>query len=43
MLYGRFVQKYYDLQIGPRVETQLFRGRNVTRGLASIGIEGGSL
>lgn len=40
LLYGRFVQKYYDFQIGPRVETQLFRGRNVTRGLASIGIEG---
>lgn len=40
LLYGRFIQKYYDFQIGPRVETQTFRGRNVTRGLASIGIEG---
>ena len=40
LLYGRFIQKYYDFQIGPRVETQSFRGRNVTRGLASIGIEG---
>jgi len=40
LLYGRFIQKYYDFQIGPRVETQMFRGRNVTRGLASIGIEG---
>lgn len=40
LLYGRFVQKYYDLQIGPRLETQTFRGRNVTRGLAAIGIEG---
>lgn len=40
LLYGRFIQKYYDFQIGPRVETQKFRGRNVTRGLASIGIEG---
>lgn len=40
LLYGRFIRKYYDFQIGPRVETQSFRGRNVTRGLASIGIEG---
>ena len=40
LLYGRFIQKYYDFQIGPRVETQTFRGRNVARGLASIGIEG---
>jgi len=40
LLYGRFMQKYYDFQIGPRVETQTFRGRNVTRGLGVIGIEG---
>jgi copper resistance protein B len=40
LLYGRFIQKYYDFQIGPRVETQMFRGRNVTRGLGVIGIEG---
>lgn len=40
LLYGRFIQKYYDFQIGPRVETQSFRGRNVTRGFASIGIQG---
>lgn len=40
LLYGRFIQKYYDFQIGPRVETQTFRGRNVTRGHAAIGIEG---
>ena len=40
LLYGRFIQKYYDFQIGPRVETQSFRGSNVTRGLAVIGIEG---
>ena len=39
-LYGRFIQKYYDFQIGPRVETQTFRGRNMTRGLGVIGIEG---
>lgn len=40
LLYGRFIQKYYDFQIGPRVETQTFRGRNKTRGLGVIGIEG---
>lgn len=40
LLYGRFIQKNYDFQIGPRVETQTFRGRNVTRGLGVIGIEG---
>jgi len=40
LLYGRFIQKHYDFQIGPRVETQTFRGRNVTRGFGVIGIEG---
>jgi copper resistance protein B len=40
LLYGRFIQKYYDLQIGGRVETQSFKGSNVTRGLGVIGIEG---
>jgi copper resistance protein B len=40
LLYSRFIQKYYDVQIGPRVETQTFRGRNETRGLGVIGIEG---
>ena len=40
LLYGRFLQKYYDFQIGPRLETQTFRGKNVTRGFAAIGIEG---
>lgn len=40
LLYGRFIQKYYDVQIGPRVETQTFRRQNVTRGLAVIGIQG---
>lgn len=40
LLYGRFIRKYYDFQIGPRLETQTFRGRNVTRGFAAIGIEG---
>ncbi len=40
LLYGRFIQKYYDLQMGGRVETQSFKGSNVTRGLGVIGIEG---
>jgi len=40
LLYGRFIQKHYDLQIGSRVETQMFRGQNVTRGFGVIGIQG---
>ena len=40
LLYGRFIRKNYDFQIGPRVETQTFRGASVTRGLGVIGIEG---
>jgi copper resistance protein B len=40
LLYGRFIRKYYDIQVGGRVETQSFRGANVTRGQTVIGIEG---
>ncbi|WNM57602.1 copper resistance protein B [Candidatus Nitrospira allomarina] len=40
LLFGRFIQQYYDLQVGGRVETQSYRGRNVTRGLAVIGLQG---
>ena len=40
LLYGRFIRKYFDLQMGGRVETQSFKGGNVTRGLGVIGIEG---
>jgi len=40
LLYGRFVKRYYDFQVGGRVETHSFQGRNVTRALAVIGIEG---
>jgi copper resistance protein B len=40
LLYGRFIKRYYDFQIGPRVETQTFQGRNVTRLHGAIGIEG---
>ena len=40
LLYGRFIQQYYDFQVGGRLETQSFQGRNVTRGLAVIGVQG---
>lgn len=40
LLYGRFVRKYYDIQVGGRMETQSFRGGNVTRGLGVIGLQG---
>ena len=40
LLYGRFIKKYYDLQVGIRVETQNFRGANVTRPHFVIGLEG---
>lgn len=40
VLYGRFIARYYDFQLGGRVDTKTFRGRNVTRGHAVIGLEG---
>lgn len=40
LLYGRFVRRYYDFQIGVRAETQAFRERNVTRAHAVVGLEG---
>ncbi len=40
LLYGRFVRRYYDFQVGARVETQSFQGRNVIRTHAVIGVEG---
>ena len=40
LLYGRFVKKYYDVQIGARADTRYFRGASVTRGQAVVGIEG---
>ena len=40
LLYGRFLWKHYDIQIGGRMETQSFRNHNVTRGLGVIGIQG---
>jgi len=40
LLYGCFIRKYYDFQVGGRLETQSFRGANVTRGQTVIGIQG---
>ena len=40
LLYGRFVKRYYDFQVGVRAETHSFRGTNVTRAHAVVGIEG---
>jgi copper resistance protein B len=40
LLYGRFIQQFYDFQVGARVETQSYRQSNVTRGLFAVGIEG---
>lgn len=40
LLYGRFIKRYYDFQIGGGVQTATFQGRNVTRGQAVIGVEG---
>ncbi len=40
LLYGRFLRKYYDFQVGVRAETQNYQGRNVTRAHAVIGVEG---
>ncbi|MXS86088.1 copper resistance protein B [Nitrosomonas sp. HPC101] len=40
LLYGRFIGKYYDFQIGIRGETQTFRGKDVARAHAVIGFQG---
>lgn len=40
VLYGRFVIKYYDAQIGARMETRTYKGHNETRTHAVIGLEG---
>ncbi len=40
LLYGRFLWKYYDIQVGARTETQSFRGGNVARGMGVIGLQG---
>ncbi|QQS33541.1 MAG: copper resistance protein B [Acidobacteriota bacterium] len=40
ILYGRFVKTYYDFQIGGRVQTNTFRGKNATRVQGVVGIQG---
>ena len=40
LLYGRFVKRFYDLQVGVRLETHSFRAANVTRAHAVVGLEG---
>ena len=40
LLYGRFIKRYYDLQLGVRAETQTFGGASVTRTHAVIGLTG---
>ena len=40
LLYGRLIHPYFDFQVGVRFETQTFRGANVTRPQAVVGLEG---
>lgn len=40
LLYGRFIKRYFDFQIGVRGETQTFRGKSVSRAHAVIGFQG---
>ena len=40
LLYGRFIGRYYDVQIGARAETARFEQRNVARGHAVIALTG---
>lgn len=40
LLYGRFVRRFYDFQIGGRIEARRFRGANVARPQLVVGIEG---
>jgi copper resistance protein B len=40
LLYGRMIHPYFDFQVGVRFETQTFRGANVTRPQAVVGLEG---
>lgn len=40
LLYGRLIHPYYDFQVGVRFETQTFRGANVTRPQAVVGLQG---
>ena len=40
LLYGRFVKRYYDFQVGVRAETQTSGGASVTRIHAVVGLQG---
>jgi copper resistance protein B len=40
LLYGRMISPYFDFQVGVRFETHSFRGANVTRPQAVVGLEG---
>ena len=40
LLYGHFMKKYYDFQIGGGAQTATFQGRNVRRGQMVVGVEG---
>lgn len=40
LLYGRLISPYFNFQTGVRFETQTFRGANVTRPQAVVGLEG---
>jgi copper resistance protein B len=40
LLYGRFVRRYYDFQVGVRLQAQKSLGRNVARPQAVIALEG---
>jgi copper resistance protein B len=40
LLYGRLISPYFNFQTGIRFETQTFRGANVTRPQAVVGLEG---
>lgn len=39
LLYGRFVKKFYDVQLGAGVQTATFKGRSSTRAQAVVGFE----
>lgn len=40
LLYGRFIRRFYDFQIGGRIEARRIRGANVARPQLVVGIEG---
>lgn len=40
VMYGRFMKKFYDFQIGGGVQTVAVQGRSAVRGQAVVGVEG---